>query len=75
VVEGVLLDTSPLAGKTIAKAGLADGIAVGAVVRRDEVLMPRGDFQFQVEDRVILFAERANVADVERAFRVSFEYF
>lgn len=75
VVEGVLLDTSPLAGKTVAKSGLGDGVAVGAVVRGGEVVMPRGDFKFAVDDRVILFADRDSVNEVERAFRVSFEYF
>lgn len=75
LIEGVLLDTSPLAGRTIAKADLPDGIMVGAVVRGEEVLIPGADFQFLVGDRVILFAERAQVGDVERAFRVAFEYF
>jgi trk system potassium uptake protein TrkA len=75
LIEGVLLDTSPLAGKTIAKADLSDGIAVGAVVRGDEVIIPNGDFRLMVGDRLILFAERAQVGDVERAFRVAFEYF
>lgn len=75
LIEGVLLDTSPLAGKTIAKAGVAGGIAFGAVVRGDEVIIPNGDFRLMVNDRVILLAERAHVADVERAFRVALEYF
>jgi trk system potassium uptake protein TrkA len=75
VIEGVLLDTSPIAGKALGKAGLSDGVAVGAVVRGDEVVIPGGGFVFNVGDRVILFAERAHVVDVERALRVAFEYF
>ncbi len=75
IIEGVLLDTSPLAGKTIAKADLPDGITVGAVVRGDEVIIPGGDFRMMVGDRLILFAERAQIGEVERAFRVAFEYF
>jgi trk system potassium uptake protein TrkA len=75
LIEGVLLDTSPLAGKTIAKADLSDGIVVGAVVRGDEVIIPGGDLRLMVGDRLILFAERGQVGEVERAFRVAFEYF
>jgi trk system potassium uptake protein TrkA len=75
VIEGVILDTSPLQGKAIAKAGLGDGIAVGAVVRGDEVTIPGGDFVLHVDDRLVLFAERAQVAHVERALRVALEYF
>jgi trk system potassium uptake protein TrkA len=75
LIEGVLLDTSPLAGKVLAKAGLSDGIAVGAVVRGAEVIIPTGDLKLNVGDRLILLAERAQVGDVERAFRVAFEFF
>ncbi|MGD2133930.1 MAG: Trk system potassium transporter TrkA [Maricaulaceae bacterium] len=75
IIEGVLLDTSPLTGKAIAKAGLGAGIVVGAVVRGDDVIIPSGDLILQVDDRLILFVERAQVTQVERAFRVAFEYF
>jgi trk system potassium uptake protein TrkA len=75
LIEGVLLDTSPLAGKTIAKASLSDGIAFGAVVRSGEVIIPYGDLQMMVGDRVVLLVERAHVSDVERVFRVALEYF
>jgi trk system potassium uptake protein TrkA len=75
LIEGVVLETSPLAGKTIARSDLGDGVIIGAVLRSDEVIMPRGDFRFQVGDRLVLFAERAQVGEVERAFRVAFEYF
>lgn len=37
--------------------------------------MPTGDLVIEEGDRVVVFAERAKVREVEQLFRVSMEYF
>lgn len=75
VIEAEALETSMLVGKPLREAELPDGIIIGAIVRGKEVIKPRGDTVVQTRDRVILFAEREMVKEVERLFRVSLEYF
>ena len=75
VIEGEVLETSPLAGKKIRDAELPDGIIVGAVVRGDDVILPRGDTVTQVKDKVVLFAPADAVKAVERLFAVRLEFF
>ncbi len=75
VLEGVALETSPLVGKPLGKVELSDGIAIGAIMRDDKVWMPRKDFRVEAGDRLVIFAERADVAKVEKLFRVALEFF
>lgn len=75
VIEGEVLDTSPLAGKTLREAEIADGIAVGAIVRAGNVLFPDMDVPIKQGDHIILLAEKSAFKQVEQLFRVGMEYF
>lgn len=75
IIEGEVLDTSPLVGKSVTTSKLSDGVCVGAVVRGDEVLINDADRSIEVGDRLVLFVERAEVPRVEKLFRVALEYF
>lgn len=75
VIEAEALDTSPLVGTPLRNAELPAGIIIGSIVRNGAVVIPRGDTIVQTGDRVILFAAREKVKEVERMFRVSLEYF
>ena len=75
VIEAEALETSTLVGKPLREAELPDGIIIGSIVREGEVIVPRGSTVVQTKDRVILFAEKDMVKEVERMFRVSLEYF
>lgn len=75
IIEAEALDTSSLVKKPLGQARLPDGIAVGAVVRGDKVIMPRADTLIRPQDAVVLFATRAAVKSVERLFAVRLEYF
>lgn len=75
LIEGILLATSPLVGKPLHDAELGDGVIVAAIIRKDRVLMGEGDIVFEVNDRILVFAERERVARVEKLFRVSFEFY
>ncbi len=75
IVEGEALSTSPLVGKTIGKAGLPDGVAIGAVLRGDTVIAAHPDLEVKTHDRLVLLATRDQVGEVERMFRVALEYY
>ncbi|MBW7836871.1 MAG: Trk system potassium transporter TrkA [Sphingomonadales bacterium] len=74
-VEGDALETSLLVGKPLREIRLPAGITVGAVIRRDEVIMPRGGTVIEVGDRVIVFATANMVRKVEEMFSVRIEFF
>ncbi|RIK94063.1 MAG: Trk system potassium transporter TrkA [Proteobacteria bacterium] len=74
-VEGDALETSLLVGKPLREIRLPTGITVGAIIRRDEVIMPRGGTVIEVGDRVIVFATANMVRKVEEMFSVRIEFF
>ncbi len=75
VVEAEALETSPLVGKPLRDLDVLDGMRIGAIYRKGEVLLPRGDTVIQARDRVVIFAENEKVRQVEQLFRVSLEFF
>lgn len=75
IVEAEALDTSALVKKPLGEARLPEGIVVGAIVRGDQVIIPRADTRIRPQDSVVLFATRQAVKSVERLFAVRLEYF
>ena len=75
VMEGEVLDTSPLAGKSLRDAGVIDGVAIGAITRDGRVLFPTPDTIVKVGDHVVLLAEASAMKGIEQMFRVSSDYF
>jgi trk system potassium uptake protein TrkA len=69
ILEFVVGTRSPVAGKTLAKAGFRKGALVGAVLKGDgTVYIPRGKDVLEVGDHVIVFAVPEAVQRVERLF-------
>ncbi len=75
VIEAEALETSSLVGSELREIHIPDGIILGAIVRGDDVLMPRGDTVIQRHDRVIIFAQRDKVRTVEKMLSVRLEFF
>lgn len=75
VYEAEALEASQLVGRPLREARFAGGVIVGAVVRKGEVVMPRGDTQIRGGDRVILAARKEMVKRVEQLFAVRLDYF
>jgi trk system potassium uptake protein TrkA len=63
VVEG-----SGIAGQRIKKAGFPSQAHVAAVVRGDQVLLPRGDETIEANDQVLVFTLTESVEKLERLF-------
>jgi trk system potassium uptake protein TrkA len=75
IIEAETLETSPLSGKTLRESKLPSGVIVGALVRGEEVIIPRADTVIQTGDRVIVFATRDKVKTVEKMFAVRLDFF
>jgi len=75
VVEGEILETSPIAGKTIAEADIPKGIAVGVLIRDNKVMFDLDDVTLKPNDHLVLFVEESALSHVERLFRVSMDFF
>ena len=75
VMEGEILETSPLAGKALGNVNMPEGIAFGAVLRHGSVLEPSPDLILKIGDGVVLLAEKDSLSEVERLFRVSMSAF
>ncbi len=75
LIEAEALETSSLVGVPIREARLPEGVLIGAIVRGDRVVLPRGDTTVRAGDRVIIFAATSSVKKVERLFSVKLEFF
>ncbi len=64
--------SSQIVGRRLADLSLPDGITVGAILRRDELLFATPDLAVESQDHVILFlVDKRQVAQVERLFQVA----
>ena len=75
IIEAEALATSPLVGKKIKEAKLPKGMLIGAVVRGDEVIIPRPGTAIRENDIVIMMVAAESVRKVEKMFAVRLEYF
>lgn len=75
LIEGEVLDTSPLSGKTLGMLMSSEGISVGAVIQNDVVQYPDPNIVIRPGDIIVLLAEKNSTKEVEQMFRVSMEYF
>ena len=71
VIEAEIIETSELINKELKNANLPDEIRVGAVLRKNEIIIPRSNFIFQKEDVVVILSKRDQLPLVESMFRLS----
>ena len=71
VIEAEIIETSELINKELKNSNLPDEIRIGAVLRKDEIIIPRSSFVFQKEDTVVFLAKRDQLPVVENLFRIS----
>jgi trk system potassium uptake protein len=67
-LELTLPARAPVTGRTLAELGLPAGLVVGAILRDDEVIMPRGGDTLLAGDRLVVFALPEAFRAVERLF-------
>ena len=69
-MEAKILDNSELLNKKIRDANLPEDIRIGAIVRKDKVVIPRSNFIFEKDDLVVFLAKREQLKDVESIFSI-----
>ena len=70
-IEAEVLETSDLINTSLKDSNLPKEIRIGAVVRKDNVIIPKSDFKFEKDDLVIFLSKRDLLEKVESLFRVS----
>ena len=71
VIEAEIIETSELINKELKNSNLPEEIRIGAVLRDDKVIIPRSDFVFQKDDKVVFLAKKESISVVENIFRIS----
>ena len=71
VIEAEIIETSELINKELKNSNLPEEIRIGAILRKDKVIIPRSNFVFQKEDRVVFLAKKDSISVVENIFRIS----
>jgi trk system potassium uptake protein len=71
IIEAEIIETSELINKELKNSNLPDEIRVGAILRGNEVIIPRSNFMFKKEDIVVLLAKKDFLHVVENMFRIS----
>lgn len=67
-IEVVVGPGTPAAGRSLKELAMPKDSLVGAIVRGDDVIVPRGDTVLTVGDRVILLALPRAIPEIERLF-------
>ena len=71
VIEAKILESSELLNISLSKANIPDGIKIGLIVRDKEVLVPKKETVFNLNDTVILLSSRENLPKIEGLFKIS----
>ena len=71
VIEAEIIDSSELINKELKNSNLPDDIRIGAVLRKNDIIIPTSKFIFEKKDIVVFLAKRDQLTLVERLFQIS----
>jgi trk system potassium uptake protein TrkA len=71
IIEAEIIETSELINKELKNSNLPDEIRVGAILRGEDVIIPKSNFIFKKEDVIVLLAKKDFLHVVENMFRIS----
>jgi len=71
VIEAEIIETSELINKELKNSNLPEEIRIGAILRGEEIIIPRSNFVFQKKDIVVFLAKINQLPLVENMFRIS----
>ena len=75
VIEGEVLDTSPMAGKALGDVAMGEGVAIGAIIADGDVFPPATGYILRPGNRVVLLVEKGALDNIVTMFRVSSDYY
>ena len=71
VIEAEIIETSELINKELKNTNLPDEVRIGAILRNEEVIIPRSNFVFKKKDTVVFLSKRDHLPIIENIFRIS----
>ena len=71
VIEAEIIDSSELIDKELKNSNLPDDIRIGAILRKNDIIIPSSKFIFKKKDIVVFLAKRDQLPLVENLFRIS----
>ena len=71
VIEADIIETSELINKELKNANLPEEIRIGAILRDEQIIIPRSNFIFKKNDTVVFLSKRDQLPTVENMFRIS----
>ncbi len=71
VIEAEIAETSELINKEIKNSNLPEESRIGAVLRDKKIIIPRSNFIFKKDDRVVFIVKKDSIPFVENIFRLS----
>lgn len=74
-IEAEALETSDIVNKPLNKVRFPVGAIVGAIVRREDIIIPNGDSVVLPKDRLIIFSRSEAISKLEKLLTVKLEYF
>ena len=69
LVEEKIPPAAPIVGRVLREAGLPRNSVIAAVIRRGEMLIPRGDLVFEAGDEVLAVVDPAAAEELARLFQ------
>jgi len=69
IIEYTVTKTNKMIRKPLQQLHFPDKALIAGVIRNEESIIPDGDFQLQLNDKVIVFAEPEAIGMVEKMFR------
>ena len=71
VIEAEIIDSSELINKELKNSNLPEDIRIGAILRKNDIIIPSSKFIFEKKDIVVFLAKRDQLSLVERLFQIS----
>ena len=71
VIEAEIINSSELIDKELKSSNLPENIRIGAVLRKNDIIIPSSKFVFKKKDIVVFLAKRDQLPVVENLFRIS----
>ena len=74
VIEAEILPNSAFAKKKLREMKLTEKIRVGAIVRKNKIIIPNSETIFEEKDDVIFFSETDSVKTLEKLLSIRQQY-
>jgi trk system potassium uptake protein TrkA len=74
-IEAEALETSSIVNTPLSKVKMPKGAIVGAIVREEDIIIPRGDSVIRPKDHLIIFTLQEAIPKLEKLLTVKLEYF